>query len=72
MRSGLRRAFAQRFRGVVFRSDGVELLEDFRPSFAHVLESSVILRRDEAGMDKAKARSVFNSGKNPRDDSLQP
>src|SRR3977135_1213868 len=72
MRSGLRRAFAQRFRGVVFRSVGAAFFEDFRPHFTHILESSVVLRRDEAGMDKAKARSVFNPGKNPRDDSLQP
>src|SRR3977135_1699328 len=72
MRSGLRRAFAQRSRGVVFRSDGVELLEDLRPSIAHVFERLCFRGLNEAGMDKAKALSVFTPGKNPRDDSLQP
>src|SRR5215475_3150565 len=51
---------------------GAEVSDNLRPSFAHVLESSCVLRQDEAGMDKAKTRAVFNPGKDPRDDSIQP
>jgi hypothetical protein len=51
--------------------NGTDLADNLLPSLAHVLESSVILRRDEAGMDKAKARSVLNPGKGPRDDCVE-
>lgn len=57
---------------VLFAGDAADVLDNLLPSFAHVLESSVVLRRDETGMDKAKARSVFNPGKHHRDYSVQP
>src|SRR5271165_5455496 len=59
-------------RRVLLRSDGVEALEDLRPSLAHVPESRVVLRRDEAGMDEAKPRSVVDPAEDQRDDRVQP
>src|SRR4030081_1262884 len=72
MRSGLRRASVQLFRGVLFRSDGVEVSDNLLPTIAHILESSIVLREHEAGVDRAKARSVLDPGKDERDDSVQP
>jgi len=52
--------------------DGADALDDLLPTLAHGIESRIVLRRDEAGMNKAKARSIFNPGKDPRDYSVQP
>jgi hypothetical protein len=42
------------------------------PAFAHVLEGSIVLRQDEAGMDEAEARAVFDLGKDERDHGVEP
>src|SRR5271165_7262543 len=67
-----RRASVQRLRRVLLGSDGVYGLEDLRPSLAHVPESRVVLRRDEAGMDEAKPRSIVDPAEDQRDDRVQP
>src|SRR5437660_9404097 len=72
MRSGFRRAFVRRFGGVLFRSDGVEVSDNLCPSLAHALESSIVLWEHKAGVDQPKARAVFDSGKGPCDDRVQP
>src|SRR5260370_6466974 len=51
--------------------DGAQLRDNLLPALAHGFEGGVVLRRDEAGMDKAKARSVSRSRERPRDDSVQ-
>jgi hypothetical protein len=61
----------RRFRGDLFRGDGVEVSDNLLPTFAHILESSFVLREHEAGVDKAKARSVLDPGEDPSDDCVQ-
>src|SRR5258708_22222176 len=60
-----------RFRGVVFSRDGVDLLQDLRPSFAHALERKIVRRRAEAGMHQAKSGAAIDLGDRPRDDGLE-
>src|SRR5258708_1232570 len=57
---------------LLFAGDGADALDNLLPSSTHALESRIVLRRDETGMDKAKARSVSDPGKDPRDDGIQP
>src|ERR1700730_14564265 len=57
---------------VLLVGDGTDLSDNLLPTLAHVLESSIVLRQHEAGVDKAKAGAVFNPEKGPRDDSVQP
>jgi hypothetical protein len=71
VRSGLRRALLQLFRRDLFPSNGADTWDTLLPTFAHTLESSIVVREHEAGVDKAKARSVFNPGKDKRNDSVQ-
>jgi hypothetical protein len=42
--------------------DSANVLDYLLPAFAHVLEGSIVLRQDEAGMDEAEARAVFDLG----------
>src|SRR5260370_31032296 len=65
-------AASVQLRRVLFRSDGVDGSDNLLPTIAHVLESGMVLREHEAGVDKAKARAVCNPGKGPRDDRVQP
>src|SRR5882757_4343061 len=59
------------FRGVVFPGDGVDLLQDLRPSFAHALERKIVPRRAEAGMHQAKPGAAIDLGERQRDDGLE-
>src|ERR1700688_312641 len=59
-----------RLRGVVFRSDGADLLQGLRPSFAHPVERKIILWRAEAGMHQANPRAAVDLGERPFDDRL--
>src|SRR5260370_37779740 len=65
-------AASVQLRRVLFRSDGVDGSDNLLPTIANVLESGMVLREHEAGVDKAKARAVCNPGKGPRDDRVQP
>src|SRR5260370_21753872 len=65
-------AASVQLRRVLFRSDGVDGSDNLLPTIPHVLESGMVLREHEAGVDKAKARAVCNPGKGPRDDRVQP
>jgi len=40
--------------------DSANVLDYLLPAFAHFFEGSIILRPDEAGMDEAEARAVFD------------
>jgi hypothetical protein len=58
--------------GILLGRDGADVSDNLLPTFAHVRERRLVLRQHEAGVDKAKARAVFNPGKAERDDRLQP
>src|SRR5258708_25543174 len=58
-------------REVVFPSDGGDPFEDLRPSFAHLLERKIVLRRAEAGMHQANPGAAVDLGERPRDDGIK-
>jgi len=60
------------FRRDLFPSHGADTWDNLLPTVVHVLERNFVVREREAGVDQAKARSVFNPGKGERDDSVQP
>src|SRR4051812_25915586 len=59
------------FASVLLVGDSAELLDNLLPAFAHILERSIVLREHEAGVDKAKARSVLGPGKDERNDGVE-
>src|ERR1700687_3786707 len=71
MRSGLRRALVQLFRRDLFPSNGADTWDNLLPTFAHILESSIVVREHEAGVDMAGARSVLNPGGDPHDSCVE-
>src|SRR5882724_6618662 len=61
----------QRFRGIALSSDGADTLDDLRPSFAHVLERKIVLRRVESGMHHANPNATLDLCERPGDNGLQ-
>lgn len=45
--------------------DGSDLDHDLLPAFAHHLVCGIVLGGDEAGVDEAKARAIFDFGEAP-------
>jgi hypothetical protein len=59
-------------RGDLFAGDGADAWDNLLPASAHILESHIVLRQHEAGVDNAKARAVCNPGQGEGDDCVQP
>jgi hypothetical protein len=53
-------------------SNPADRLHDFAPTAAHRIESKIILRRAEAGMDEAQPRAAIHRRERPRDDTVEP
>src|SRR6266481_5957682 len=62
---------AQRFRGTLFRSDGVDVSDNLLPTVAHIPECGVVLREHEAGVYETQPCAAADPGESPGDDRVE-
>jgi N-terminal domain of anti-restriction factor ArdC len=60
------RAEPASFASVLFRREGVDILDNLLPAVAHVSERGIVLREHEPGVDEAEAGSVLHRGEGER------